>query len=58
MFYGLRRVVESLRREFTVLERRRAFLKSELSRLNISVENIRKSLNVRVDCEGGFKTCW
>jgi len=39
----LKERVESLRREFTVLERRRAFLESELSRLNTSVENIRKS---------------
>ena len=39
----LKEKVESLRREFTVLERRRAFLESELSRLNTSVENIRKS---------------
>jgi|GEM_PF-5896133 len=39
----LKERVESLRREFTVLEKRRAFLESELSRLNTSVENIRKS---------------
>ena len=35
--------VESLRRELTFLERRRAFLEGELSRLNTSVENIKRS---------------
>ena len=35
--------VESLRREFTLLEKRRVFLESELSRLSSGVESIKKS---------------